>query len=154
MLSVYLALFVLLHSCAMLTKRDAEYARQNNLQGKYANPEAIREHQKGAITLLAHFHGVLGGPIPFGLAGTGRLESYNKKNWNFSEEQETFMRETYLRTRVMGEYSHLERNSLTAGAPSDTFLDRQGFSAVEAEGRFERSVVLGFAVVRRELDTR
>ena len=104
-LTVYLALFVLLHSCAMITKRDAEYARQNNLKEKYANPEAVKEHQKGAITLLAHFHGVLGGPVPFGLAGTGHLEGFNnKKNWKISEHQETFMKETYIRTRVMGEY--------------------------------------------------
>ena len=102
-LTVYLALFVLLHSCAMLTKRDAEYARQMNLNAKYANPDAIRAHQKGAITLLAHFHGVLGGPEPLRLAGTGSLEDY-RKNWNFTERQKSFMKETYLRTSFMGEF--------------------------------------------------
>lgn len=109
-LTVYLALFVLLHSCAMLTKRDAEYALQMKMGRKYANPEAIKAHQKGAITLLAHFHGVLGGPEPFGLAGTGRLESY-RKNWDFSEHQEAFMKETYLRTRLMGEYFQLQETA-------------------------------------------
>lgn len=103
-LTVYLALFVLLHSCAMLTRRDWEYARQMNFKTKYANPEAIKAHQKGAITLLAHYHSVLGGPKPLDLASAGRLESV-KNSWNFSEQQEAFMKETYLRTRFMGESS-------------------------------------------------
>lgn len=114
-LTVYLALFVLLHSCALLTKRDAEYARQMNFGTTYANPEAIKAHQKGAITLLAHFHGVLDGPTPFGLANTGRLESF-RKNWDFSERQEAFMKETYLRTRVMRECFQSTRNNWTTDA--------------------------------------
>lgn len=101
-LTVYLTIFVLLHSCAMLTKRDEEYARQMNFESKYANPEAIKALQKGAITLLAHFHGVVGGPAPFRLAAEGRLGGY-KKNWNFSEEQEAFLKGTYNRMRLMSE---------------------------------------------------
>ena len=99
-LTVYLALFVLLHNTAMLTKRDEEYARQAGIAGRYANPQDIKALHRGAINLLAHFHGVLGGPVPFRQAGTGHLEGY-RKNWEVSEQQETFMRTTYLRTRVM-----------------------------------------------------
>lgn len=108
-LTVYLALFVLLHSCAMLTRRDWEYARQMNFKTKYANPDAIKAHQKGAITLLAHYHSVLGGPGPLRLASAGRLESV-KNSWNFSAQQEAFMKETYIRTRFMGEFSQFSRS--------------------------------------------
>lgn len=114
-LTVYLTLFVLLHSCAMLTRRDSEYARQMNLETKYANPGAIRAHQKGAITLLAHYHTVLGGPRPLGLAASGGLKSV-RNAWNFSEEQEAFMRETYLRTSVMGESLQFSREYGTIGS--------------------------------------
>lgn len=102
-LTVYLTLFVLLHSCAMLTKRDEEYARQMGFESKYANPGAINALQKGAITLLAHFHGVVGGPAPFRLAAEGRLGGY-KKDWDFTEEQETFLKKTYNRMGFMSEY--------------------------------------------------
>lgn len=107
--TVYLTLFVLLHSCAMLTKRDEEYARQMNFENKYANPKAIKTLQKGAITLLAHFHGVLDGPAPFRLAAEGRLRGY-KKNWIFTEQQETFLRGTYDRMRSMSEFLRHSEN--------------------------------------------
>ena len=102
-LTVYLTLFVLLHSCAMLTKRDEEYARQMNFESKYANPRAINALQKGAITLLAHFHGVVGGPAPFRLAAEGRLGG-DKKNWDFTEEQEAFLKGTFGRMQLMSEF--------------------------------------------------
>ncbi|SPN97376.1 uncharacterized protein DNG_00890 [Cephalotrichum gorgonifer] len=101
-LEAYLAIFVLLHSCALLIKRDEEYARQINLITKYANPESIKEHQKGAITLLAHFHRILHGPIPLRRAHQGDLQSF-KKNWDFTPGQEQFMKRTYSTVLKMRE---------------------------------------------------
>lgn len=102
-LTVYLAVFVLLHNCAMLTKRDEVHARQDNLETQYANPEAMRELHGGAETLLANFHGVLGGPVLFREAVEGRLDGC-KRNWEFTAEEEMFMKDTYTRTSMMGEF--------------------------------------------------
>ncbi|CAH0028313.1 unnamed protein product [Clonostachys rhizophaga] len=52
----YLGLFIILHSCSMLTRRNKEYARQINHTGEYVNPDAISALHSGAITMLAHFH--------------------------------------------------------------------------------------------------
>ncbi|CAG9992177.1 unnamed protein product [Clonostachys byssicola] len=52
----YLGLFIILHSCSMLTRRNKEYARQINHTGEYVNPDAIAALHSGAITMLAHFH--------------------------------------------------------------------------------------------------
>lgn len=52
----YLGLFIILHSCSMLTRRNKEYARQINHNGEYVNPDAISALHSGAITMLAHFH--------------------------------------------------------------------------------------------------
>ncbi|KAK0669846.1 hypothetical protein QBC41DRAFT_223005 [Cercophora samala] len=65
--TIYLAMFVLLHSCAMITERDAETARQFKIPDKYANPVSIKEHHCGAQTILAHFHYINRGVVPFSL---------------------------------------------------------------------------------------
>ncbi|KAK4176547.1 hypothetical protein QBC36DRAFT_187225 [Triangularia setosa] len=65
--TIYLVMFVLLHSCAMITRRDEETARQYNMLNKYANPASIREHHCGAQIMLAHFHYINRGVIPFSL---------------------------------------------------------------------------------------
>ncbi|KAK3343384.1 hypothetical protein B0T25DRAFT_298854 [Lasiosphaeria hispida] len=70
--TIYLALFVLLHSCAMMTRRDMEYAKLVSLKGMFANPQGIRKQMCGVITLLAHFHFAIKGAVPFRLALSGR----------------------------------------------------------------------------------
>ncbi|KAM7205453.1 hypothetical protein V8F20_003222 [Naviculisporaceae sp. PSN 640] len=67
-LTIYFTMFMLLHSCAMLTRRDEETARQYNMKEQYANPETIRAHQSGMQTMLAHFHFINKGVAPFSLA--------------------------------------------------------------------------------------
>jgi hypothetical protein len=89
-LSIYLTLFLLLHSCALLTQRDAEYAQRLRLKDQFANPDAIKAHHSGALTLLAHFHFVSGGPKPFRLAAERRLHEY-RGNTSFTGEQEDFI---------------------------------------------------------------
>ncbi|KKK23873.1 hypothetical protein AOCH_002910, partial [Aspergillus ochraceoroseus] len=64
-LTTYLTLFILLHSCAMLTRRDWETARQFNLKDEYANPMSIQGMQNGMHILLAHFHYLNKGVSPF-----------------------------------------------------------------------------------------
>ncbi|KAL4811469.1 hypothetical protein BDV18DRAFT_156056 [Aspergillus unguis] len=66
-LTIYLTLFILLHSCSMLTRRDEETASEYRLQGRYANPMSIRKMQSGMATMLAHFHYLNKGVLPFHL---------------------------------------------------------------------------------------
>ncbi|KAL4787661.1 hypothetical protein BJX76DRAFT_345352 [Aspergillus varians] len=66
-LTIYLTLFILLHSCAMLTRRDWETAREYSLQDVYANLESIQGMQTGMRTMLAHFHYLNKGVLPFHL---------------------------------------------------------------------------------------
>ncbi|KAL2866698.1 uncharacterized protein BJX67DRAFT_124028 [Aspergillus lucknowensis] len=64
-LTIYLTLFILLHSCAMLTRRDWETAREFDLQEEYANLVGIQGMQAGMRTMLAHFHYLNKGVLPF-----------------------------------------------------------------------------------------
>ncbi|KAL3437898.1 hypothetical protein BDV09DRAFT_161242 [Aspergillus tetrazonus] len=66
-LTIYLTLFILLHSCAMLTRRDWETAREFGLPSVYANRLSIEGMQKGMQTALAHFHYLNKGVLPFHL---------------------------------------------------------------------------------------
>ncbi|KAI0599895.1 hypothetical protein F4775DRAFT_548764 [Biscogniauxia sp. FL1348] len=63
--TIYLVLFMLLHSCSMVTRRDMETAIFFNLPTEYCNPIGIREHKTGAKTLLAYYHLALRGSVPF-----------------------------------------------------------------------------------------
>ncbi|PKS07709.1 hypothetical protein jhhlp_006317 [Lomentospora prolificans] len=98
-LSVYLTLFILLHSCGLLIERDYKYARQLGLKERYANPSAVMDHQRGAITLLAHFHIVLDGARPFRLAAQGLATS--KKQQEFTPREQVFVASTYEKVRMM-----------------------------------------------------
>ncbi|KAI1334274.1 hypothetical protein F5Y15DRAFT_402168 [Xylariaceae sp. FL0016] len=74
--SIYLVLFMMFHSCSLMTRRDMEYARVIALPTLFCNPEGIRGQQTGVRTLLAHFHLILNGSQPFKLALEGRLSEY------------------------------------------------------------------------------
>ncbi|KAI5918987.1 hypothetical protein F4810DRAFT_703882 [Camillea tinctor] len=67
-LTIYLTMFILLHSCSLVTKRDWENARQYDLSDEFSNPESIRKHHCGAEMMLAHFHYLNKGAHPFGMA--------------------------------------------------------------------------------------
>jgi hypothetical protein len=73
-LTIYLVMFILLHSCAMVSRRDWECARQYGLKEQYCNQQSIAKHQMGANILLAHFHS-LKGALPFRMLDdeSGRL---------------------------------------------------------------------------------
>ncbi|KAK0708520.1 hypothetical protein B0H67DRAFT_496689 [Lasiosphaeris hirsuta] len=90
-LTIYFSMFVLLHSCAMMTKRDAETAAQYDMGTHYANPESIRAHHTGAQTILAHFHFINKGVIPFSLPHTEAGKQELAKAANLSDEQVEFV---------------------------------------------------------------
>ncbi|KAK3349052.1 hypothetical protein B0T25DRAFT_458000 [Lasiosphaeria hispida] len=90
-LTIYFSMFILLHSCAMMTKRDAETAAQYDMGTYYANPESIRAHHSGAQTILAHFHFINKGVIPFSLPHTEAGKQELAKAANLSNEQVDFV---------------------------------------------------------------
>ncbi|KAF2810686.1 uncharacterized protein BDZ99DRAFT_497671 [Mytilinidion resinicola] len=55
-LAIYLCVFLLLHSCALLTKRDHERAVMQGVQRRFYRPRLIDELHNGAKILLAYFH--------------------------------------------------------------------------------------------------
>ncbi|KAK4442358.1 hypothetical protein QBC34DRAFT_313297 [Podospora aff. communis PSN243] len=90
-LTIYYAMFVLLHSCAMMTRRDEETARQYDMKTHYANPESIRSHHAGAQTMLAHFHFINKGVVPFSLPHNAAGRQELAKAANLTDEQVNFV---------------------------------------------------------------
>lgn len=112
-LTIYYAMFVLLHSCSMTTRRDAETAVQYDMkvmspallgwvrtplltlsQTEYANPDSIKAHHSGAQTMLAHFHFLNKGVLPFALPHTPDGKQELAKAANLTDEQVEFVRRT------------------------------------------------------------
>lgn len=102
-LSVYLALFVLLHSCGLLIQRDYKYARQINLETEYANPDAVKNHARGVITLLAHYHIVMQGALPFKCVAEQQTAS-TKTKLDFTAWEQDFVGKTYDRVRKLSKF--------------------------------------------------
>jgi len=124
-LSVYLTLFVLLHSCSLLIHRDYEYARQIGLWEEYANPQSVKDHQRGVTTLLAHFHVVLGGALPFRLTSESR-PSTSKRKPDFTPKEEKFVKRTYAYVSSMSKFICFQHIQVSRLSPTDssTFHDR------------------------------
>lgn len=93
-LTIYLVTFILLHSCSMITRRDAECAAKWSLPCEYANPHAIAGHHMGALTLLAHFHYSCKGKRPFNMALTEKGLAEVVKACELDEDEEVFVRES------------------------------------------------------------
>ncbi|PMB68509.1 hypothetical protein BM221_005088 [Beauveria bassiana] len=99
--TIYLTLFVLLHGCALVTRRDAETATQYGLT-PYANPKSIQAHQSGAQTMLAHWHYVDKGLKPFQMALTSEGLKEVAKRANLNPEQTDLVRTTATWIRDQG----------------------------------------------------
>ncbi|KAK4184430.1 hypothetical protein QBC35DRAFT_58270 [Podospora australis] len=89
--TIYCCMFVLLHSCSMTTRRDEETARQFEMKSRYANPGSIREHHAGAQTMLAHFHFINKGVLPFSLPKTPTGRKELSKAASLSDDQVEFV---------------------------------------------------------------
>ncbi|KAK3388504.1 hypothetical protein B0T20DRAFT_457152 [Sordaria brevicollis] len=107
--TIYLAMFVLLHSCSMVTRRDRETAGKWGMRTKYANPTAIAAHHAGAQTMLAHFHFINKGVLPFHIPldeEKGRQEL--AKAAALTEEQLDFVRRTGEMIRDPGRVARMK----------------------------------------------
>ncbi|KAI1204113.1 uncharacterized protein F4807DRAFT_448916 [Annulohypoxylon truncatum] len=98
-LTIYLTIFILMHSCAMITRRDEETARQYNLKERFANPIGISAHHIAAQIMLAHFNYINSGFRPFQIV----LEPFGpeklKEAGHLTDEQAEFVRSTALWVR-------------------------------------------------------
>ncbi|OJD30106.1 uncharacterized protein BKCO1_6600048 [Diplodia corticola] len=92
--TIYLTLFILLHSCSMTTKRDQEYATQMAMTSRYANPKSISEHHVGMMTMLAYFHYCNKGRVPFELASDPAKAAELAAVAALNEDQMAFVRQT------------------------------------------------------------
>ncbi|CAI6330970.1 unnamed protein product [Periconia digitata] len=63
-LAIYLCIFLLLHSCALLTARDRERAVMQGFPLRFYRPRVIDEIHNGAKILLAYFHFCNRGSFP------------------------------------------------------------------------------------------
>ncbi|KAL2821114.1 hypothetical protein BJX63DRAFT_418148 [Aspergillus granulosus] len=106
-LTIYLTLFILLHSCAMLTRRDWETAREFGLQEEYANLVSIQGMQTGMRTMLAHFHYLNKGVLPFhmtydeeSLRNLGAMADLNSEELNFVKQTSVFVNDRARRARM------------------------------------------------------
>ncbi|KAI1506264.1 hypothetical protein F5X99DRAFT_415506 [Biscogniauxia marginata] len=93
-LTIYLTMFILLHSCSMLTRRDWETARQYDLREEFANPESIKLHHVGSEMLLAHFHYLNKGVLPFELSHDAKGRQEISKAADLEDYQVDFVWET------------------------------------------------------------
>ncbi|KAI1455337.1 hypothetical protein F4805DRAFT_476862 [Annulohypoxylon moriforme] len=95
-LTIYLSIFILMHSCAMITRRDEETARQYNLKERFANPDGIAAHHSAAQTMLAHFNYINSGFRPFQLVLQPSGPEELKEAGHLTDEQLDFVRMTAL----------------------------------------------------------
>ncbi|KAF2473832.1 uncharacterized protein BDR25DRAFT_217243 [Lindgomyces ingoldianus] len=65
--TIYLAMFVLLHSCAMLTAGDNKKARKQGSEARFFRHSVVESLHNGAKILLAYFHYCNKGSRPFSM---------------------------------------------------------------------------------------
>ncbi|KIN08741.1 hypothetical protein OIDMADRAFT_107879, partial [Oidiodendron maius Zn] len=92
--ALYLTYFILLHSCALVTRRDREYARQINLSTPFANPQSISDHHFSALILLLQFHYSNKKSMPFTLVESSAKLHELKKFAELNEDQVQFLKDT------------------------------------------------------------
>ncbi|KAK3349278.1 hypothetical protein B0T25DRAFT_569930 [Lasiosphaeria hispida] len=87
---IYLSLFILLHSCALLTAANIKRARKQGIQVGYFNESLMEELHNGAKILLAYFHHCNKGSYPFTMDWSSPDQMVLDE---FTPEQIHFMRE-------------------------------------------------------------
>jgi len=88
--TIYLTLFILLHSCAMLTAANIKRARKQGIQVGYFDEKLMDELHTGAKILLAYFHHRNNGYYPFSMDWDSPDQLMLDE---FTPEQIEFMRE-------------------------------------------------------------
>ncbi|KAJ2995556.1 hypothetical protein NUW58_g1238 [Xylaria curta] len=112
-LTIYLTLFILLHSCSMLTRAEAVRAAREaprGAQSKYFNHNIVEEFHSGARTMLAYFHYCNKGSHPFS------MDWSRAKTVSFAQldtRQAQFMTETVMLVKdKRSHFEHIKLNKL------------------------------------------
>ncbi|KAH8698551.1 hypothetical protein BGW36DRAFT_406503 [Talaromyces proteolyticus] len=92
--TIYLTLFILLHSCSLTSRRDEEFAVQMKLGTQFVNPEAIYYNQTGVTELIKEFHLKNKGGVPFNMAGDPSKHSELAAAAKLEADQIQFLAET------------------------------------------------------------
>ncbi|KAH8891757.1 hypothetical protein GQ53DRAFT_647975 [Thozetella sp. PMI_491] len=111
--AIYLAMFILLHNCALLTQSDNKKARKQGLESRFFRTALVESLHHGAKILLAYFHYCNKGSHPFKMDWS---EPDQVKCMEMDEEQIHFMQQTtkeingksemFQRIREEGLYEH------------------------------------------------
>ncbi|KAK3114204.1 hypothetical protein LTR53_007704 [Teratosphaeriaceae sp. CCFEE 6253] len=101
--TIYLATFMLMHSCALLTQAEAKRAKRHvsaGSQKRYYNTQLVEELHNGAKIMLAHFHYCNKGSRPFDMDWT---DVRNTSFARLDKEQAMFLKETNEDVAAKGE---------------------------------------------------
>lgn len=95
-LTIYLALFILLHNCSLLTAFEHKQARKYGLETRYVYESVVEELHNGTKILLAYFHYCNSGSHPFAMDWT---HEGNISLGELNEEQVQFMKTSMQQVR-------------------------------------------------------
>ncbi|KAK3115808.1 hypothetical protein LTR53_004485 [Teratosphaeriaceae sp. CCFEE 6253] len=101
--TIYLATFMLMHSCALLTQAEAKRAKRHVSAGnqkRFYNTQLVEELHNGAKIMLAHFHYCNKGSHPFDMDWT---DVRNTSFARLDKEQAMFLKETNEDVAAKGE---------------------------------------------------
>ncbi|MCJ1404943.1 hypothetical protein MMC11_008169 [Xylographa trunciseda] len=95
--SIYLCMFVLLHSCSILTADEYRQAKKYGLKTRYVYDSFVEELHMGAKTMIYYFHYCNKGSYPFARDWTSKenlaLAELNEEQANFLKESSVLVRE-------------------------------------------------------------
>jgi len=117
--TIYLCLFILLHSCAMLTDFENKQAKKYGKQSRYVYENFVKELHYGSTILLSYFHHSNKGSHPFLMDWESSPDAYLAE---LTAEQMAFLKESSRHVREKS--SHF--NSIREG---DAFEDPYFFLA-------------------------
>ncbi|KAK3325012.1 hypothetical protein B0H66DRAFT_470400 [Apodospora peruviana] len=97
--AIYLTMFILLHSCSLLTAADNKKARKQGLEHRFFRLSLVEELHNGAKVLLAYFHHCNKGGHPFTMDWSSEDQMVRGE---LNKEQAQFMRETAEQLKAKG----------------------------------------------------
>ncbi|KAJ8130806.1 hypothetical protein O1611_g2822 [Lasiodiplodia mahajangana] len=89
----YLCIFILLHSCALLTDFERKQAKKYGLESPYVHEEFVEELHNGSNILLSYFHSALKGNYPLRMDWDSSPDAVLAQ---LTPEQTKFIQESYM----------------------------------------------------------
>ncbi|KAI1119715.1 hypothetical protein F5Y10DRAFT_291415 [Nemania abortiva] len=98
-MAIYLAIFILLHNCSLLTAYYWKKARNLRLHAKYHAVEILEELHFSVNILLAHYHYISRGGLCFSL---GSASEHETNRLNLDDTQQEFLRSSAEEVKKLG----------------------------------------------------